>query len=364
MHDDRVRKLAEILLDHSIAVQKGDRINIRVTTSLGMPLAREVYKGVVQRGAFPHLETGDDTLAAYYLKHASKDQLSAKPVIAEAVANWADKSVTIVADQNTRELASVPPENSIIRAKILKPIRDISIKKPWILVYYPTPAMAQDAGMNLEEFEDFFFKACVRDWKKEQSALERIAEYFNKVSEIQVIGEHTNLKMSVKNRVWIPCYGTYNMPDGEVFTAPVEDTVAGHVYFEYPLIRNGKTMRDIQLWFEKGKIVRTSASENHALLESILDTDAGARFLGEFAIGTNKMIQQYMYNTLFDEKMAGTIHMAVGQAYEECKGVNSSTVHMDIVKNMRSDGAKIIADGITIYENGQFIGPLQQSPNK
>lgn len=352
MTDSRITQLASILVSHSVKVSQGEKVWIKLTSFAGLELAKEVYKQVVQAGGVPHLDIGVEQLSSFFYREASDAQLAYPPQIAEFLARWADKSITIVADQNTRELADAPVDRIMARSKLLKPIRDISIKKPWVLVYAPTPAMAQDAGMSLEAFEDFFFDACNRDWSKDVKKLKNLADLLSSCSTVQIIGEHTNLSMKTKGRVWIPCAGEYNMPDGEVFTAPQEDTVEGHVFFEYPLLRQGKVIRDIQLWFEKGQVVRAQASDNLATLEAMLDTDAGARRLGEIAIGMNPMIQRYMYNTLFDEKMAGTVHMALGQAYEECNGTNTSAIHVDIVKEMKTKGSQVIADDRVIMQDG------------
>lgn len=355
MVDQRNVKLAEILVQYSIAAKSGEKIQIRVTSHLGLPLAREVYKKVLDVGAFPFLDISDEGVSKYFFDHANEEQLTAKPELAEFIANWADKSVIIVADINTHELAQANSANMLIRSKILQPIRSISMKKPWVLTYFPTPAMAQDANMGYEEFCDFFYSACIRDWKTEDVRLKKLAAMLNDAKVIEVEGEKTSLRLSAKGRVFIPCTGQYNMPDGEVFTAPVDDSVEGHVYFNFPLLRQGKMIRDIELWFEKGRVVKAKASENEDFLNEILNTDEGARRLGEFAIGTNPGIKNYMFNVLFDEKIQGTIHMALGEAYEECKGINKSAIHMDIIKDMKPKGSLVKVDGKVILKDGKLI---------
>lgn len=356
MKDPRNAKLGAILVDYSLKVQPKEKIWIRVSSPLGLPLAREVFKSTLKSGGLPYLDIGDDLVAKSFVDMAEDHQLTAFPAIEKFVADWCDKSVVIVADNNTREMANADMAKLQSRAKILKPIRDITLKKPWVLTYFPTAAMAQDANMGLEEFQDFFYKACIKDWKKEQSRLQALAEKLNDAQLIEVHGEKTNLRLSAKGRVFVPCAGMYNMPDGEVFTAPVDDSVEGTVYFNYPLLRQGKMIRNIFLRFEKGKVVEARASEHERFLHHILDTDAGARRLGEFAIGTNANVRKYMHNVLFDEKMLGTVHMALGQAYEECNGVNKSTVHMDIVKDMTKKGSLVIADGKIILKEGKVVG--------
>ncbi len=355
MKDTRNEQLAEILVSYSIKAKKDEKVHVRTTSHLGLPLVREVYKKLIDVGALPHIDISDEGVSKYFFDHASDDQLTSKPEIQEFVANWAEKTVTIVADINTHELSNVDMKKMLMRSKVLKPIRDISMRKPWVLTYYPTPAMAQDANMGYDEFCDFFYNACIRDWKAEDKRLTKLAGMLNDANLIEVTGEKTNLKLSAKGRVFIPCTGQYNMPDGEVFTAPVDDSVEGTVYFNFPLLRQGKMIRDIELTFEKGKVVTAKASENEDFLHSILDTDEGARRLGEFAIGTNPGIQNYMYNVLFDEKIQGTVHMALGEAYEECKGINKSAIHMDIIKDMKPRGSMVKADGKVILNEGKLI---------
>lgn len=355
MNDHRNTQLADILVNYSIKAKPKERIMVRLSNPIGLPLAREVYKKLILAGAHPYVDISDESTAKYFFDYANEDQLTSKPEIAKFLADWADKTITIVADVNTRELAGADHHKILTRAKLLKPIRDISIKKPWVLTYYPTPAMAQDANMGYEDFCDFFYSACIRDWKKEEKYLKKLADIVTNAKVIEIKGVMTNLRMSAKGRVFIPCAGQYNMPDGEFFTAPVDDSVEGEVYFNYPLLRQGKMIRDIHLWFEKGKVVKAAASEHEDFLHKILDTDEGARRLGEFAIGTNKGVQNYMHNVLFDEKMYGTVHMALGEAYEECKGTNKSAIHMDIVKDMTPKGSSVIADGKVILKDGKIM---------
>jgi len=355
MTDPRNTKLADILVNYSISAKRGDTVWVRTSSVLGLPLAREVFQKLVDVGADAYLDISDERSGSYLIKHAAQSQLIKLPAISKYIADWANKSIAIYADENTRELANVDSKRMLLRTKALKPIRDVSIKKPWVLTYYPTPAMAQDANMGYEEFCDFFYRSCLRDWKKEGVRMHKLANMLNDSRTIEVTGEKTHLKLSAKGRLFIPCDGEFNMPDGEVFTAPVDNSVEGEVYFNYPLLRQGKMIRDIHLRFEKGKVVRADASENKDFLIKILDTDEGARRLGEFAIGMNPGIQTYMNNVLFDEKIQGTVHMALGEAYEECRGYNKSAIHMDIVKNMKPVGSTVVADGKTILKNGKLI---------
>lgn len=355
MIDPRDTKLADILVNYSIKAKSGEKVWLRVTSPAGLPLAREVYKQLIDVGAVPQYDILDERVAKYFFDHATNTQLIAPPVVGKFIAEWCDKSIVIGADENTRELANTDNKKILVRAKATRVIRDITINKPWVITYYPTHAMAQDATMSYEEFQDFFYAACLRDWEKERARLQKLAHMMNNAKKIVVTGERTHLTLSAKGRIFIPCAGEYNMPDGEAFTAPVDDSVEGEVYFNYPLLRQGKMIRDIHFWFEKGKIVKATASENQDFLIKILDTDEGARRLGEFAVGANPNIKTYMNNVLFDEKIQGTVHMAVGEAYEECHGFNKSTIHMDIVKDMNPKGSSVVADGKVILKDGMLI---------
>ncbi|HZZ99047.1 MAG TPA: aminopeptidase [Candidatus Saccharimonadia bacterium] len=354
MIDQRDTKLGHILADYSIKTKPGDKVWLRVSSHSGIPLARETYKALIEAGAIVHVDIGEETFGKYLLDHGSAQQLNAPPTVTMYAAEWCDKSIAIYADENTRELAQADSKKMLIRAKLSRPIRDIVGKKPWVLTYYPTHAMAIEANMSYEDFQDFFYNACLRDWKKEYARMKKLADMMTDAKKIEVIGFRTHLTLSAKGRLFVPCAGEYNMPDGEAFTAPVDDSVEGEVYFNFPLLRQGKMIRDIHLWFEKGKVVKATASENQDFLNKILDTDAGARRLGEFAVGGNPRIKNYMYNVLFDEKIEGTVHMALGEAYEECKGINKSTIHMDIVKDMNPKGSSVIADGKVVLKDGKL----------
>ena len=354
MSDPRNTQLADILLSYSIEAKPEEKIWIQVSGTLGLPLGREIYKRLVALGAYPYLDIGDDSVGKFFLDHANEKQLTKTPEIAKFIASWADKSVIIVADQNTRELAEANHNNMLLKAKAMKPIRDISLKKPWVLTYFPTYAMAQDANMGYDDFVEFYFSSVLRDWKQQHKRLQKLADLLNDAELIHIQGEDTDITLSAKGRVFVADDGKNNMPGGEVFTAPVDDSAEGHVYFNYPLLRQGKMIRDIRLWFEKGKVVKATASENQEFLRKILDTDEGSRRLGEFAIGANPGIQRYMFNVLFDEKIQGSIHMAVGEAYEECGGKNKSAIHMDIVKDMVPNGSVVSAGKKIILRNGEL----------
>lgn len=352
--DDRYNKLAKLLLNYSVRAVHGDKVWIRCLGLPALTLARQVYAEAVKLGCHPYLDIGDDSVMPAYFSLAQEHQLSKAPDVDEYIVSWADKIVTIVGEEDTRLLVDVEPEKFVAHQKTKKKIRAVTMTKPWVLTWVPSNGIAKDAGMTLPEFEDFYFKATLLDWEREGKRFTALGKKLTNAKKIEVIGKETHLTLSASGRTFIPDNGECNMPGGEVFTAPVDLSVEGHVYFEFPLLRSGKLIKDIRFWFEKGKIVKATASENQALLLKMLDTDEGARRLGEFAIGMNPGITRYMYNTLFDEKMEGTIHMAFGEAYEECGGVNKSAMHVDIVKDMRTPGSSLIVDGEVILKDGKL----------
>lgn len=354
MNDPRLTTLAHILVDKSIKTKPMEKVWIRLIDPAGLALAKEVYKVVVQAGALPHLDIGVEALGSWFLRHANEKQLTVKPELLKFQVDHFDKSVIIAADVNTSNMVSVDPKRLQIRAKLVEPYQKILMDKPWVLTHFPTAAMAQAANMNLEDLENFYFESTNQDWSKIEAEMKKLAKALTN-KEIEVIGEQTHLKLSTKKRVWIYDDWHANIPGGEVFTAPIDNSVEGEVYFNYPLTRQGVTMRDIHLWFTKGKVVKATASDNQAYLEHILDTDEGARRLGEFAIGGNPGVTKYMNDVLFDEKMKGTIHMALGFAYPDCGGINRSGIHMDMIKDMRPQGSLLTANGKPILKNGKFV---------
>jgi len=231
----------------------------------------------------------------------------------------------------------------------------------WVGTLFPTNAHAQDAEMSLSEYEDFVYGACLPDmddpvgyWRRFSAWQQRIVDWLEGKERVRVVGPETALRLSITDRVFINCDGRLNMPDGEVFTGPVEDSVEGHVYFSYPAIYQGREVAGIRLWFESGKVVKASAEKNEDFLLQMLDTDEGARYVGEFAIGTNKGITHFTRQILFDEKINSSFHMALGRSYPQTGGKNESTIHWDMICDMRT-GGEIWVDDELLYKDGQFV---------
>jgi aminopeptidase len=353
--DQRYEALAQILVQQCIAVKPGDKVWVTVQDTIGLPAAEAVVSQIIAAGGYPHIELGSERLREHVLERATLEQLVGNIDLFAFQTQHFDKRIVLEVEVNQASLARVDKKKLQDRDRALRPFSKLLLEKPWVYTCLPSPSLAQSARMSTAQLEDFYFNATVQDWPKEAVRMKHMAEQLEN-AQLHIVGEETDLHLSSQGRIWVWDDWKANMPGGEVFTAPVDNSVEGHVYFSFPLTRNGVVMRDIRLWFEKGVVVKATASEGQEYLEQLLDTDAGARRLGEFAIGGNKGVTSYMNNVLFDEKMYGTLHMALGHAYTDCGGVNSSALHMDIVKDMRLAGSEIRADEKVVLKDGEWVG--------
>jgi aminopeptidase len=350
-------QLACVLVDHSVKVKAKEHVLI-VTDDLGLPLAKAVYSEVMKRGAYPLIEISTSGLAYTFYSLANDWQLAYVPdEVIKAKYNWADAFVRIVADENLRELASIDATKLTTRAKLMRPYSDIMLKKRWILTYYPTAAMAQEAGMSLVEMRQFYFDSCLVDYDAMQKRLKKLERVMDQGKMIHMVGQQTDLWVNIDGRLAQECSAECNIPDGECFLAPVTNGVNGEVYFEFPTLAFGHEVSGIRLEFKDGKVINASAERGEEALQKMLDTDVGARYLGEFAIGANFSITRGMLNTLFDEKIGGTVHMALGMAYKDRRGggENESGIHWDIVKDMRLPGSVLMIDGKVVLKEGKLL---------
>lgn len=354
MVDPRIARLADTLVNHSIRVKKEEIIVIN-SSSEGTPLALECYKLILKKGAFPKVNFSMPGFAYAYYKYANFQQLNHFPEIAKFEAEKLDGEINIGGPLNTKEFSNVDPKKVALRRKIVHPISEIVLKKDrWVGCQYPTNALAQDAEMSLEEFEDFLFKATNIDWRREEKKQEKIAKILDKGSQVRIVGEDTDLTFSIKGRTSIKCFGTHNMPDGEVFIAPVETTTEGYIHYSFPAIYGGREVSGITLKFKRGAVVSAKAVKNEKFLKAMIKTDKGAKYIGEFGIGMNPGITKFIKNILFDEKLQGSIHLALGMAYKKGGGVNESALHWDMIKDLRKGGALYIDDKL-IQKNGKFM---------
>ena len=365
MRDPRYEKLAGVLVNYSVAVEKGDLVAIQ-GLPVAAPLISEIYREVLKVGGHPLLRIGLPGLTEMFFKTAKQYQLKFVNPVAEFEVEKLDKIISLWGDENTKALANVSPKRQAVRSKATSRLfmrfmqRESAGDLKWVGTQFPCNASAQDAEMSLEDYEDFVLKACmlhlkdpIAAWKRVHGKQKKICRQLDERKKIRVVAEGTDLTMSVEGRTWVNCDGQANMPDGEIFTGPIEDSVEGTVSFSFPAYYSGREADGVKLTFKKGKVVKATASKNQDFLHAMLDSDEGARRVGEFAIGTNYSIQKFTKNTLFDEKIGGTFHMALGASIPESGGKNESGVHWDIVNDMR-DGGKIYADGKIIYKDGAF----------
>jgi aminopeptidase len=364
--DPRVDKVADVLVNYSVAVKRGDLVLIRVLDPLAEPLAEEVLKHVLLAGGNATFLMAPTNANEIFFKYASDEQLDFINPVQKWLWENTDVMITLIADANTKSLSRVDPARLTRASKARAPLSKIFMERQasgalrWTLTQHPTHAAAQDAEMSLAEYADFVYGASmihledpVAYWKQVSAEQQRLVDWLAGKDKVEVKGENVDLTLSIKGRKFINADGKKNFPDGEIFTGPVEDSVNGWVRFTYPAIYNGREVDGIELYFESGRIVKATAKKGEELLLSMLDTDEGARYLGEFAIGTNNGVTQFTRNILFDEKMGGTIHVAAGASYPDTGGKNESAIHWDMICDMRS-GGEILVDGELFYKDGEF----------
>ena len=365
MRDPRVTNLAQILVRYSTKVGEGETCVIEGPTA-AEPLIAAVYEEVLGAGGHPIVAMAFEGQPAAYYRDASDAQLEWVSPLSEWAADEADCRIAIGADTNTRQLSQIDPERQTKRQAATRHLMEATMRRAaegthrWVYTLYPTNGYASDAEMSLQEFEDFYFGACLANdgdpvgaWKRASEECERLAEWVQGRSEVHVTASGTDIRLGIEGRTLIPCSGEHNMPDGEFFTGPVEDSVEGEVTFHLPAVIGGREVTGVRLRFESGKVVDASAERNEDYLIKLLDTDEGARRLGELGIGTNYGIDRGTRDVLLDEKIGGTVHMAVGAAYPESGGTNESAVHTDLVCDLRQ-GGKIEVDGELLQEDGTF----------
>lgn len=360
-------KYAKVLVDYSVKVQKGELTIIRTDSYQSQPLIKEIYKQVLLKGAFPIVRMGCEGLNETYIKHATDEQLEYIDPMTEIEYEKAKNFISIGAPLNVKNMAKLDSKKLAKRSGVMKHLSEKMLKRAangdlkWVIADFPTNALAQEANMSLDEYTEFLIKACylhteepVKKWQEIGKKQEKIAQYLNKKTVIHFIGEKTDITFNVQGRIWKSCAGECNFPDGEVYTSPIEDSANGQIYFDFPQIYRGNEAQKVLLTLKDGKVVEAKAEKGEEYLNNMLNMDEGSRFVGEIAIGTNEMIQEVTGNILFDEKIGGSIHMAVGASYPDTGGKNVSGLHWDLIKNMKI-GGKIFADDELIYENGNFL---------
>jgi aminopeptidase len=356
--DPRIQEFARILLDTCIGVQKGWQV-IVASTPLARPMLEELTRGLAERGAYSllRLNWSEGMSDLDWVASAPLDVLAEMPDIERYALEHADAVIAVVASENTRAGSSVDPERMQLVQKAGRPAaqRLLDGSLPWVGCYYPTPAVAQDAEMSLRQLEDFFFGAVLLDWEAERERMQRYCDRFDAAEEVRIVGEGTDLRLSLAGRTGKVDAGGSNMPGGEFFFCPVEDSAEGVIHFGgFPGVYGGREIPGIRLRFEGGRVVEASADRNEDFLVSTLDTDEGARRVGELGIGCNPGITRYMKNVAYDEKIDGTAHIAVGNGFPFLGGTNESAVHWDIVKDLRG-GGRIELDGEVVQQDGRWL---------
>ena len=353
--DPRTKKLADLVVDYCLKVKHGENVIIAGSTEASEFLA-DLYKAVLLRRAHPILQVSLPELSPFFFKYAQDHQLKHFPQHFNYLVKNAHKYVGVNTISNTRQLADIDPIKIASREKVLEPITNYLVnerrKIKRVSVGFPCMAVAQEAEMSLTDYEKFVFRACLRDWRKLGRELDRILKRFRQGKEVYLTGKNVDLKFQIHGKKAQVEKGEGNMPGGEIFMAPVKESLSGWIKFEYPAIKSGKEVTGIYLEFNQGKVVKYQASKNKGLLKAMLTVDKNASYVGEFGIGCNPQIKRFTKNLLFDEKISGSIYLALGMAYKENGGGNDSAIHWDLVKDMRK--AKIILDGQTVLEKGRW----------
>jgi aminopeptidase len=365
MSDPRVLKLAQVLVHYSLSIKAGDRVALRGPVN-SLPLLYEVFNEAVRVGASVNYRITDPNFEELLLKTGSDEQLHMMPRSMMLEVEESDVLLAIWSEANTKQFSSVDPRRLATRKKALAPATQRMMQRysegqlRWSGTLYPTESHAQDANMSLRDYQDFVFSAGLLNepdpiaaWRRVHDEQQRIVDFLNTCKHIRIVAPDTDIEYRCDGRAWINCDGKENFPDGEVFTGPIENSVNGHVRFTYPSVYNGREAEDVRLTFKDGQVVNASAARGQDFLEAMLNMDAGAKVLGEAAFGLNYGIDRFTRNILFDEKIGGTMHMALGASYPETGAKNESSLHWDMVCDLRQ--GEVYADGELCYKEGKFI---------
>ncbi|GAA0455891.1 aminopeptidase [Alkalibacillus silvisoli] len=365
MRDPRINKLADLLVNYSVKLQKGEKLLIE-NTGLKRELVSAIVEKAYEAGGHPFVELKDPKIMRTLLKGANETQLKSWEHYEKTVMEDMDAYIAIRSGDNINELSDVPSEkNKLFGQTIMNVHRQIRVPKTkWCVLRYPNESMAQLAEMSTEAFEDFYFNVCTLDYERMNKAMDALVKKMKETDEVKITGPGTDLTFSIKEIPVIKCAGEMNIPDGEVYTAPVRESVNGTITYNTPSPYQGFTYENVKLTFENGKIVDAQANDPERIQE-VFDTDEGARYIGEFAIGINPYIKHPMKDILFDEKIDGSFHFTPGQAYENAYNGNDSSIHWDMVNIQREDygGGEMYFDGELIRKDGRFVVPELEGLN-
>jgi aminopeptidase len=361
VRDERLKKLGRVLVDYSIEAGEGEQVLISGGAA-AESLIKEVYTRLLDVGAIPIPHVSLAGMQELFFGHARDVHYEKTPPVVRSLYEGADAFLSIMAPQNTRALAAVDPKKQQALSKRDKALQEIVLSKDrWTLTLFPTEALAQESEMSLSDYEEFVFEAMalneddpVRYWREKAKEQQRLIERLEQADEIHIVGQGTDLTLSVRGRKFLNGDGTHNMPCGEIFTGPVEDSANGEIFFGIPVAVAGREVSGVRFRFEEGRVVEASAERGEEYLNAMLDADEGSRYLGELGIGTNYGIHRATKNILFDEKLGGTVHLAIGRSYEETGGKNESSVHWDLISDLR-EGGEFYADGELLQRDGEFL---------
>lgn len=365
--DERIKVLAHNLVNYSMRVQKDDKVYIHYIGESTQDIARQIIKEVYLAGGVPFPHFTDQNVQREILLHCTEEQMTLMAEIDAAEMDQMDCYVGIRGTNNASELSDVPSDKMGIYEKFYStPVHhDIRVKKTrWVVLRYPNNAMAQLANTSLENFQEFYFNVCNLDYSKMKKAMINLVDYMNRTDKVRIVGPGTNLSFSIKDIPAISCAGECNIPDGEVYTAPVKDSINGTLAYNTPAVFQGYTYENIKLTFKDGKIIDATANDTERITK-VFDTDKGARYVGEFAIGVNPYVIKPMKDTLFDEKIMGSFHFTPGNCYDEAPNGNKSAIHWDLVciQTPEYGGGEIYFDDILIRKDGHFVVPELQCLN-
>ncbi|MFP6867774.1 MAG: aminopeptidase [Nitrospinota bacterium] len=372
MEDIRVERMAETIARYSSKVGRRELVCIRGGIAAA-PLIRALYEECLKLGAFPYTQVSLPGIDEVFFRNANKEQLSYISPISKLEVNRVDVLISVLSETNTKRLSAVDPKKQTAASVARQPIMKTFMKRSaeyektrgkkglrWTLTLFPTEAYAQDAEMSLHEYEDFVFAACfankaggVGHWKAIDKHQGEVIRYLKGRKVVEIGGRDTDLRIGIAGRPWINCSGSHNFPDGEIFTGPEETKIDGKIRYSFPACLSGREVEDVRLTFEKGRVVKASAEKNEKFLKTMIGMDRGASRVGEFAFGLNRGIQRFTKNTLFDEKIGGTLHLALGKGYPESGSKNNSALHWDMVCDLRR-GGEIRVDGRLFSKNGKL----------
>lgn len=366
MTDHRISGVADIIVDYSVEVKEGDLVRIR-GSHIAEPLLLALYERCLQRGAHALVTASFPQTDPMFYRLARDHQLDFVWGSLQWEIENLDADIYVIANTNTRQMTHADPAKQVRAARARQSLIETFMKRQaagdlrWAVTLFPTEAQAMEAEMSLADYEDFYYGAClvdsddpVAEWKQVDEKLTRLVEWMKSRNEVHIEGEGTDLTLEVAGRTFIPASGKANFPDGEFFTGPIENATRGVISFSYPAIFAGRAVEGVRLEFDQGKVVDASATKNEDFLVKTLDTDDGSRTLGELGIGTNYGIDRFSGETLLDEKIGGTVHLALGESYPETGGLNHSAIHWDMVCDLRK-GGRITVDGEVLEENGKLL---------